>query len=149
MTKEKLAAEITDRLVRGKYSRYWGGGRGGGHGFVLSYLAEHEGKALSGEICQAMGGSTPRIAAILRDLEKDELILRAAVEHDRRKVCVTLTEAGKEKAAAKQRRLEQFAWQLLEQLSEEDANALPRILDALEKIPLEHPKHFHKETQFP
>lgn len=141
MDKEALVSEILSRPVHIKYNnRFRGERKGGGHGFVLVYLLEHDGKALPGEICQAMGVSTPRVAVILRELEKREMIVRTVMPHDRRKVCVTLTEKGRGKAEAKQRGLERFVRKLIDQLSEEDANALPRILDALEKIQDELPE---------
>lgn len=147
MDKDALVSEILSRPVHIKYNnRFRGERKGGGHGFVLVYLLEHGGKALPGEICQAMGVSTPRVAVILRELEKREMIVRTVMPDDRRKVCVTLTEKGRARAESKQDQLERFVRKLIDQLSEEDANALPRILDALERIQEEIPEegaHLH------
>lgn len=155
MEKEALLSDLLERLESQKYNKHRGGQheegpgkrRGDGDGFVLAYLAKHGGTALPGEICQAMGVTTPRVAVILRSLEEDGMITRTVVADDRRKVCVTLTEQGGALVEKKQRRREEFLRRLLSELSPEDAAAVPRILDALEKVRKEHPEHAGRPTQ--
>ena len=155
MGTEALLSDLLKRLESQKYNKHRGGPhgegkgkrRGDGDGFVLAYLAQHGGTALSGEICQAMGVTTPRVAVILRGLEEDGMITRTVVADDRRKVCVTLTEQGKALVKKKQQRREDFLRRLLDELSEEDAAALPRILDALDKVRREHPEYGGRPTQ--
>lgn len=140
MDKDALVSEILGKPVHGKYDRLRGERRGGGHGFVLIYLMERGGKALPGEICQAMGVSTPRVAVLLRELEMRELIVRTVMPDDRRKVCVTLTDKGRHRAQAKHDQQERFVRRLIDRLSEQDALALPRILDALAALRDEEPE---------
>ena len=149
MEREALLSDLLDRLEDRQYNKHRGGPhgegqgkrRGDGDGFVLAYLARHGGTALPGEICQAMEVTTPRVAVILRGLEEDGMITRTVVADDRRTVCVTLTERGKALIEKKRRRREDFLRRLLEELSPEDAAALPRILEALEKVRRGSPEH--------
>ena len=147
--KEELLSGLLERLESRRYNKHRGGAhkeeagkrRGDGDGFILAYLVRHGGTALPGEICQAMGVSTPRVAVLLRSLEEDGMITRTVVADDRRKVCFTLTDRGRVMVEKKQRRREDFLRRLLEELSDEDAAALPRILDALEKVWKESREH--------
>ncbi len=136
MDKEALVKEILNHPAYQRISndRHRGEHRGGGLGFVLAYLHDHGGMAFPGEIGQAMGVSTPRVAAILRELEEKGMITREVMPDDRRKVCVTLTDKGKEIVMLKQKRSEQTVRQVVDLLSEEDAGAIPRILDVLGKV---------------
>lgn len=134
MENENLTAEIAAKLARRRNDKYVMGRKGGGHGFILAYLSSHDGGAFPGEICREMGVSSARVAVLLRDLEAHGFITRTALSGDRRKVRVSLTEAGWRKAADKKRQLETYTRRLLERLTPEDARALSRILDAMEAL---------------
>ena len=134
MDKEGLAAELSVKLSGVQYHQHREERRGEGRGFVLMYLTERGGRAFPGEIGQAMGVTTPRVAVILRELEQEGMITRTVVEDDRRKVCVALTEQGRERVRRKRQRMERFLRKWLDRLSEEDAAALPRIFEALEAV---------------
>lgn len=139
MEREALISEIINRLThREKHTRR-GQRKGDRHGFLLFYLADHGGHASPGELCQQMGVSTPRIAVILKALEQDGLIERTVVADDRRKILVTLTDAGRQQVAYKRGRRRKMVGDLIDALSPEDAAAIPRILDTLERLQREQP----------
>ena len=73
----------------------------GAHGesFVLHELA-HRGTLTPSQIAASMGATSGRVSTVLAALEKKGLIVREVDPGDRRVVCVSLTDAGRERARA-------------------------------------------------
>ena len=64
--------------------------------FILGYLEQNEGKEIiAGDLSKKLNVSTARIAALLKKMEKRELIKRKSLESDARKTVVVLTKKGK------------------------------------------------------
>ncbi|MGI6176657.1 MAG: MarR family winged helix-turn-helix transcriptional regulator [Christensenellales bacterium] len=108
------------------------GGRG--TGFVLTYLYYHGNQALPSELGQKMNVSTPRVTAILNELEARGLITRSISPEDRRNINVMLSDKGRqvvEERLSKQRKSIQL---LVERLDEADVKAFLRVLDVLDSL---------------
>ena len=67
-----------------------------GIGFVLAYLREVKHEVIAGELARELGVSTARIAALLKAMEKNGLIVRQRSSEDARQTVVKITEAGVE-----------------------------------------------------
>lgn len=136
MSDEKLVEELVEALNNRKNRKSKTEKRTAGHGkvFVLFYLCKHDGRAFPGELCQEMGITTPRVTAILNDLEQEGLINRSIVADDRRKICVSITEQGTNWLKEKQKQQEVRVRHLIETIGEEDAKVLLRILKKIENM---------------
>lgn len=99
-----------------------------GEAAVLRLLMR-EGRSLTpGEICKALGMTSPRVAAVLGSLEKKRLVVRESDQADRRRVPAALTQRGVDFCREKQERVVAEFSLLLRQLGEEDAEHFVRIL---------------------
>lgn len=87
-----------------------------GQGAVLRYLASVEEPVTSGQIAQALGGSTARMAVLLKKLEAKGLISRTPGENDARTTVVRLSQAGWEKVNVVQRDIYQILGTLIDEL---------------------------------
>lgn len=67
-----------------------------GTGFVLDYLRETDHEVVAGELARELGVSTARIAALLKTMEKNGLIVRQRSAEDARLTVVKITKAGGE-----------------------------------------------------
>lgn len=65
-----------------------------GTGFVLNYLRESDHEVVAGELARELGVSTARIAALLKTMEKNGLILRQSSAEDARLTMVRITREG-------------------------------------------------------
>ncbi|MCH5195554.1 MAG: winged helix-turn-helix transcriptional regulator [Oscillospiraceae bacterium] len=65
-----------------------------GIGFVLVYLEESDHEVIAGELSRELNVSTARIAALLKSMEKNGLILRERSVSDARHTVVKITQAG-------------------------------------------------------
>lgn len=65
-----------------------------GIGFVLVYLREANHEVIAGELARELNVSTARIAALLRKMEKNGLIVRYRSAEDARQTVVQITQAG-------------------------------------------------------
>lgn len=65
-----------------------------GIGFVLVYLEESDHEVIAGELSRELNVSTARIAALLKNMEKNGLILRERSVSDARHTVVKITQAG-------------------------------------------------------
>lgn len=68
-----------------------------GEMFILGFLKHHGNSSYPKELSQNFMVSTARMAVILKQLEKKELIIRTVDEKDNRQVIVTISEKGIEK----------------------------------------------------
>lgn len=65
-----------------------------GVGFVLAYLCKADHEVIAGELARELGVSTARIAALLKSMEKNGLIVRQRSSDDARQTVVKITGAG-------------------------------------------------------
>ena len=82
----------------------------------------------AGEFLEKLGLTTGRIANILKRLEEKSLVTRISDREDRRRVSVSLTEAGRQQAERQYLQSVQNHRELLAYLGEADAQELIRIL---------------------
>ena len=94
---------------------------------VLLWLYMQGRDALAGELARAMGLTSGRIANILKKLDEKGYVTRTTGTTDKRKVNITLTQAGRERIEQqKQKEIERYN-AVLEKLGEEDAAEYIRI----------------------
>lgn len=98
-----------------------------GECFVLRCLARSKKPLLPSDLSQQLHASTARVAVVLNTLEKKGLISRSIDPLDRRRILVSLTDAGREYAAAVRVQLCEGMKRLLEELGEQDAQEYLRI----------------------
>ena len=104
-----------------------------GEMMVLRYLELKEGEDASepvtpGDMSQALGLTTARIANVLKSLERKGLVERVHDTEDRRRVFVTLTDAGREFTRRKTEQVVSGAEEFILHMGEEDAPELIRLL---------------------
>lgn len=95
--------------------------------FTLLYLKVKKDYALPKEISEEMNISSARVASILNGLEDKGFIERKIDTSDRRRILVSLTDLGKEKALLHEEKVIGIIARMLELLGEEDAKELLRI----------------------
>lgn len=104
---------------------------GQGEVFVLNYLSANGNEAYPKDISKAVRLTTARIAAILKSLEKQDLITKTKDSLDHRQAIVTLTEKGSAIVEERRAALLQSTAKILEALGEDDAKAYVRIQEKL------------------
>lgn len=104
---------------------------GQGEVFVLNYLSANGNEAYPKDISKAVRLTTARIAAILKSLEKQDLITKTKDSLDHRQAIVTLTEKGITIVEERRAALLQSTAKILEALGEDDAKAYVRIQEKL------------------
>ena len=102
-----------------------------GEGHAMLLLLKSDSGLSAGEMSQAMGITTGRMANILRRLEEKCLIDRTVVPSNRRKAVITLTEEGHVYATDLSAHMKKRAVSVLEALGRDDAETLIRILRKL------------------
>lgn len=101
---------------------------------VLRLLTEENRPLTAGEISRLLCMRTSRIAAVLGAMEKKGLIVRRADDGDRRRVMVTLTQAGLALGQRKRRMVVRDVSLLLAQLGEADAREFVRLMKRVHEI---------------
>jgi DNA-binding MarR family transcriptional regulator len=96
--------------------------------FVLKYLQEKETPVTPTELSEALHSSTSRISAVLGKLQQKNHICREIDPSNRRNILVILTEAGRERAEDTQRQLRGHLLAVLEEMGEQDASELIRLI---------------------
>lgn len=102
-----------------------------GEGALLRYLALRHDGATAGELRDAMGVGSGRVANALKSLETKGLITRSPSEEDGRVVLVYLTQAGRAYIMERYRRLLGWTTMLMEELGEEDSREVLRLAHRL------------------
>lgn len=102
-----------------------------GEGALLRYLALRHDGATAGELRDAMGVGSGRVANALKSLEAKGLITRSPSEEDGRVVLVYLTQAGRAYIMERYRRLLGWTTMLMEELGEEDSQEVLRLAHRL------------------
>ena len=101
---------------------------------ILNYLYDQETPAQPGELRTIMEASSARVAAVLRTLEGKGQIARTIDEKDRRRILVSITDAGRKLVKQRRRELSDYFAQIISQLGEEDTREGMRILGRIVKI---------------
>ena len=109
---------------------------GGIHGetFVLYFILKNHGDIVPGDISDAMGISSARIAAALNSLDGKGYITREIDKTDRRRIIVKLTETGRAYAEEQEVFYLGIITEMLAALGERDATEYVRIMGKLAGI---------------
>ncbi len=95
--------------------------------FVLNFISRHGSMVVPSEICAAMNVSTARIAVLLKQLEGRGYIMRVTDPEDRRRVNVSITQAGVNRLEERKTEIIRRMRILVEQLGEKDSQEYLRI----------------------
>lgn len=134
---QPLIEEIIEKINRIKMrrrSRLERKHEGRGAGYVLSYLYYNGNKVLPSELGKMMNVTTPRVTAILNNLEAQDLIIRSISPEDRRNIYITLSNKGYKVVKERLLRQRKDIQLLVEHLNEEDVHAFIRVLDAIYRL---------------
>lgn len=115
---EVLPRNAPQRLV-GKLAR--------GEIFLLNFVYKCGGTARPGEMSEALGTSSARIAAAVNSLEKKQYVCRQNDPADKRRTLVHITEGGKRYVEACRRFVTEQVAHVLEKLGERDTKEFLRI----------------------
>lgn len=94
---------------------------------ALNYLAANENRAYPKDISRALMLTTARIAAMLKSLESQGLVMRTPDPMNNRQVIVQLTETGITMVEERRAGMIYSVTKMLEALGEDDAKAYVRI----------------------
>ena len=94
---------------------------------IMQVLLEADGPVSPGELARRTGVSDARVANALRTLEERGFVERRAAREDRRRVEVTLAEAGREDIARHSSEAERHVADLLREMGPDDARDLVRV----------------------
>jgi len=94
---------------------------------IMRVLLEADGPVSPGELARRTGVSDARVANALRTLEERGFVERRAAREDRRRVEVTLAEAGREDIARHSSEAERHVADLLREMGPDDARDLVRV----------------------
>ena len=98
-----------------------------GTGFILAYLEEVSGEVIAGDLARELNVSTARIAALLKTMEKNGLIIRYQSATDNRQTVVEITQKGIDYSAAMKKQILEKAELLLEKVGKEELDEFIRI----------------------
>ncbi len=110
-----------------------------GEALVLQKIYDHGGRVSPGELSQELHMTSPRVAAVLRSLEKKKVVTKSVDPGDRRRFWVELTDLGKEMVKKKRTEFVQDIDDLLDFLGEEDAAELVRLTERVMQWKPKHP----------
>lgn len=108
--------------------------------FILEYIAQRGDFVTPGDISNAMGVSTARIAVALNSLESEGLITRQIDSSDRRRIAIQITPAGKATAEERRRATRDTIEKVLCRLGEADAKEYVRITKRLTEMQPDRPE---------
>lgn len=95
--------------------------------FVLAYLEQSSGEVIAGDLAKELRVSTARIAALLKKMERNNLITRHSSPCDARKTVVKITPKGTAYADQEREKLLSKAELLIEKVGKRDLDELIRI----------------------
>ncbi len=98
-----------------------------GIGFILAFLNDSDGEVIAGDISREMNVTTARVAALLKNMEKNGLITREGSDSDGRRTVVKIT--GKGTVLSEKKRAELLARTelLIEKVGKKDLEDFIRI----------------------
>ena len=105
-----------------------------GIGFVLLYLQESSREVIAGDLARELDVSTARIAALLRKMEKNGLIIRSRSPLDARQTLVEITEAGNEYVDKRKEQILLIMEMLIEKVGREDMEEFIRISQKIKDV---------------
>ena len=105
-----------------------------GEMFVLNYLRNHNNQAHPKNLSDEMIVSTARIAVILNNLEKNQLITRTPDSEDNRQIIVKLSEKGVALLEEHHQEIVKYMTKILQKLGKTDAREYVRIQKKLMRI---------------
>ena len=98
---------------------------------ILRYVDRATTEVLAGDIAKFMGVSTPRVAAVLNCMEQKGFVVRHPSEGDRRKVVVSITEAGKAELKKVDDELLALAEYLFDTVGDDDLQEFLRVSERI------------------
>lgn len=98
-----------------------------GIGFILVYLEEATGEVIAGDLARELNVSTARIAALLKTMEKNGLIIRYRSSADARQTVVEITGEGREYTRQMKEQIIEKAEMLIEKVGKEELEEFIRI----------------------
>jgi DNA-binding MarR family transcriptional regulator len=102
-----------------------------GEALLLKLLVLNDGPIHPSELRQRTCISSARVAAILNTLEKKGLIVRAIDRQDRRRILVTITDEGRERAEREIAEIETELAAVFRELGQKDTEEFLRLLARL------------------
>ena len=125
-------SEVLDRMI--DYSK--------GESFALHFLLEKGSKVLPSELSSASNSSTARIATLLGQLEQKGYITREVSQSDRRKIQVSLTEAGHIRAQSEKEEMYSCLEKIFIEMGEHDTKEFIRTTGIFFEASLRYEKQF-------
>ncbi len=107
---------------------------------VIDFLFSNGGSATQADIARSVGVEQPTMAATLRRMERDNLIVRVADPSDGRQSFVSPTPAVKRKRARLTAAHQRAEVTMLTSLSESEQSELKRLLAKMQTIATERPR---------
>lgn len=135
MSKREEAQEILQKLHACRPKSFFGKVDESQRGirFILVYLKNSDHEVIAGELARELNVSTARIAALLKTMEKNGLIMRLSSETDARQTIVQITQAGIDYSEEMKERLLQKIELLLDKVGKEELEEFIRISDNIRK----------------
>lgn len=129
---QELIKELCSCIPRDFFSRIEETQKG--IGFILIYLNKAEHEVFAGDLARELGVSTARIAALLKKMEKNDLIVRYDSAQDARKTVVEITEEGKSCLSKLKEYVLRKAELMLEKIGKKDMEEFLRIYHKINKV---------------
>lgn len=112
-----------------------------GESMMIKFLDHANQPTSPKQLADALNLSSARIAVVLGNLEKKGQIIRKIDQEDRRRINVTLTEAGKKVAKIQKKQMRDKMIRIFEQMGEQDTEQfiglIAKFVDYSQKINLE------------
>lgn len=112
-----------------------------GESMIIKFLDHANQPTSPKQLADALNLSSARIAVVLGNLEKKGQVIRKIDQEDRRRINVTLTEAGKKVAKIQKKQMRDKIIQIFEQMGEQDTEQfiglIAKFVDYSQKITLE------------
>lgn len=105
-----------------------------GESFVLRYLYDSKNLVISKEICDSMNISSARVAKLLNQLEKKNMIKRKRSEKDARNISIELLPEGINQCIENEKHYNENAMAFLKALGEKDAVEYIRLQNKIVEI---------------
>ena len=141
MDYQKYVKELLDYLIIGERIGYIIQGNiseiAKGELAVLIYLIDENNGSNARNISQRFDINTSRVAAILNNLSKKGFIERRSDSNDKRKICVYITDKGRQYGEERRRYILEHVCRMLEKLGEKDAREHIRIMKKISNLCLD------------
>lgn len=105
-----------------------------GMNFVLVYLKEAQHEVLAGELAKELNVSTARIAALLKAMEKNKLIVREHSRSDARQTVVKITQTGIAQAEQTKNQILDKIELLLVKIGKEELTEFIRLSNKIKEV---------------